>query len=210
RINPLFPIYPDGYYTNPDFDRSKPTPTFDYFSYDLIDKIAETGCQSLLAGMVRLSHFGMNQMEKATGTNLRDFFVKGNQKGNLGIAGAKRDFHYSEKEVRAYYERIHAKCMQLGVEFTTCYIGNGENMFWSDQDLWSNKVDCCNAKNRVKGFGKDARELEFDIRKKVTGNKCSVPNIETDLHKPFTFEESDTKPFIFKNNSVEINPEIKL
>ena len=204
RINPLFPIFPDGYYSNPHFDRTN-VPRFDYFSYDLINQIAETGCQSLLAGMVRLSKFGMNQIEKATGFDLTPFFHTEHRKGNLGVKHI-RDYHYSEPEVRAYYERVHAKCIQQGVEFTTCYIGNGENMFWSDQDLWSNKTDCCNAKNRVKGFGEDARQVPFESRTKITNSKCSVANYPDELHKPFTYEK--TNPFMITGNKVEINPEI--
>ncbi|MCB9093345.1 MAG: hypothetical protein H6620_12390, partial [Halobacteriovoraceae bacterium] len=189
RINPLFPIYPEGYYSDPSFDRENNKLRFDYFSYDLIDKIADTGCQSLLAGMVRLSRYGLNQMKEATGIDLEPFFEVKNQKGNIGIKGVKRDFHFSEKEIRAYYERIHAKCIDRGIEFTTCYIGNGENMFWSDQDLWSNKTDCCNAKNRVKGFGEDARQLPFHTRLKSNNHKCAKPNFPEDLHRKFTFED---------------------
>lgn len=168
RINPLFPIYPDGYYTNPEFDQ-KNSPKFEYFNYDLIQEIAEHGGQSLLAGMVRLSSFGINNIEKSTGFDLRPFFSEECRK-------SKRDFHYSETEIRAYYERIHAKCKQNEIEFTTCYIGNGEPMFWSDQDIWDNKKDCCNAQGRVKGFTTDARKINYKLRQKLSPIKSSPVN----------------------------------
>lgn len=175
RVNPLFPIHPDGYYTNPNFPDEKRNLKFDYFNWDLIKAVSEHGGQSLLAGMVRLSAFGINEIEKATGINLRPFFNEESRKANEG-AKKKRDFHYSEKEIRAYYERIHAQCKAHGVQFTTCYIGNGESMFWSDQDLWDNKKDCCNAQGRVKGFSQDARKIDYDRRLKLSSIRCNPVN----------------------------------
>lgn len=169
RINPLFPIYPDGYYTDPNFPKEKRDMKFDYFSWDLINSIAEHGGQSLLVGMVRLSSFAMNNIEKSIGMDLRPFF-------NDECRKSKRDFHYSEKEIRAYYERIHAQCKQQGIQFTTCYIGNGENMFWADQDLWDNKKDCCNAQNRVKGFVTDARKINYVTRSNLSSIKMDAIN----------------------------------
>jgi len=169
RINPLFPIFPDGYYTDPNFPKEKRNLRFDYFSWDLIQAIGEHGGQSVLAGVVRLSSFGINNIEKETGIDLRPFF-------NEECRKSKRDFHYSEKEIRAYYERVHAKCKAHGVQFTTCYIGNGESMFWSDQDLWDNKKDCCNAQGRVKGFSQDARKINYDTRLKLSSIQTNPVN----------------------------------
>ena len=169
RINPLFPIYPDGYFTDPNFPKEKRDLKFDYFSWDLINAIADHGGQSLLVGMVRLSKFAMNNIEKAIGMDLSPFF-------NDECRKSSRDFHYSEKEIRAYYERIHAQCKQQGIQFTTCYIGNGENMFWADQDLWDNKKDCCNAQNRVKGFNTDARKIDYETRFKLSSIKSAPVN----------------------------------
>jgi DNA repair photolyase len=169
RINPLFPIHPDGYFTDPNLSNEKKSLKFDYFSWDLINAIADHGGQSLLVGMVRLSKFAMNNIERATGMDLRPFF-------NDECRKSSRDYHYSEKEIRAYYERIHAQCKQQGIQFTTCYIGNGENMFWSDQDLWDNKKDCCNAQNRVKGFNTDARKIDYATRSKLSSIKSDAVN----------------------------------
>lgn len=75
------------------------------------------------------------------------------------------------------------------MQFTTCYIGNGEGHFWKDQDLWSNKKDCCNAKGRVAAFGRDSRELEFDTRLKFSIHKKSIPTTPN-LHKELGLENS--------------------
>ncbi|NOT79385.1 MAG: hypothetical protein HOP07_10370 [Bacteriovoracaceae bacterium] len=169
RINPLFPIHPDGYFTDPNLPSEKKNLKFDYFSWDLINAIADHGGQSLLVGMVRLSKFAMNNIERAIGMDLSPFF-------NDECRKSARDYHYSEIEIRAYYERIHAQSKQQGIQFTTCYIGNGENMFWSDQDLWDNKKDCCNAQNRVKGFNTDARKIDYDTRSKLSSIKGDAVN----------------------------------
>jgi len=170
RINPLFPIHPDGYFTNPEFDQTKKDLRFDLFDWDIIAAIAEHGGQSILAGFVRLSSFAINNIEKSTGVDLKPFFSEQCRK-------SKRDFHYSEKEIRAYYEKMKTLCNKHQIEFTTCYIGNGESMFWSDQDLWDNKKDCCNAQNRVKGFNTDARKIEFVQRTKLSSIKSEPVNI---------------------------------
>jgi DNA repair photolyase len=199
RMNPFFPMYPDGYFTDPNFDRKNMPEPFDFSSFEMVDEIASYGVQSILTGIVRLSGFSLNQIEKATGRNLREFYKEENKKNS-------RDFHYNDKEVRAYYERIHAKCIQNGIQFTTCYIGNGEDQFWSDQDLWSNKKDCCNAIGRIKSFEniKTSRDIDWDTRLKHTSHKCSTPNDIKNLHTPLE------EPFIFKDGIAELNPEYRV
>lgn len=194
RLNPFFPIYPDGYFTDPDFDRKNMPKPFEFSSFEMVDEIAQYGVQSILTGMVRLSSFSINQIEKATGHNLRPFYKQEFRK-------SQRDYHYSQEEIRAYYERIHAKCLQNGIQFTTCYIGNGESQFWGDQDLWSNKKDCCNAIGRIKGFegSKTSRDIPWETRMRFTNHKCLTPNDKENLHK-----ELDS-PLIIKNGKVEIN-----
>lgn len=196
RMNPFFPMYADGYFTDPNFDRDNMPEPFHFSSFEMVDEIASHGVQSILTGVVRLSSFSLNQIEKAIGRDLRSLY---NQEAKV----SKRDWHYSDAEIRAYYERIHAKCLQNGVEFTTCYIGNNESRFWEDQDLWTNKTDCCNAKNRVKGFTgvKDSRDLSWDIRMKHTNHKSLIPNNEETLHIPLG------KPLSIKDGVIELNPE---
>ncbi len=150
---------------------------FNYSSSEMVDEIADHGVPAILAGIVRLSSFSLNQIEKASGRNLREFYRDDTKKTAIFTEKKSRDFHYSDDEIRAYYERIHAKCVQRGIQFTTCYIGNGESHFWKDQDLWSNKKDCCNAIGRVEKFAKTktARDINWDVRMKHTNNKCLKP-----------------------------------
>lgn len=177
RINPLFPIHPDGYFTDPDFKWEGEVPKFDYSSFEMVDALAEHKVPAVLAGFVRLSSFAVNNVERVSGVNLRDFYRK-----DL-VNKSKRDFHFSDKEIRYYYEQIKSRCQSNAMEFTTCYIGNGENHFWKDQDLWSNKKDCCNVKGKVASFKTDSRQLPFETRLKYTNHKESIANTQR-LHEP--------------------------
>lgn len=203
RLNPFFPIYADGYYSDPNFDRSNMPEPFHYSSFEMVDEIAQHGVQSVLAGMVRLSKFSLNQMEKAIGRDLQSLYKPETKKISMTGKTQKksRDFHFSEAETRAYYERIHAKCLQNGIQFTTCYIGNGEPQFWRDQDLWSNKKDCCNVQDRVASFQTDSRTIGWDLRLKHTLHKGLTPNSADDLHKPLG------RPVINLEGSPRINEE---
>jgi DNA repair photolyase len=182
RINPLFPIMPDGYFTDPKFEwwGEGEVPKFDYSSFDMVDEIAATGTPSILAGFGRFSSFSLNQIEKAVDFDLRQFY----NPGEAGVKKSKRDFHFSDREIRYYYEQIKERCYKQAVEFTTCYIGNGEEHFWKDQDLWSNKKDCCNVKGKVEAFKTDSRELSFETRLKFTSKKSLEPVNPDTLHKP--------------------------
>jgi len=177
RINPLFPIYPDGYFTNPNFKWNGPVPKFDYSSFEIVDAIADHNIPSMLAGFARFSSFALNGIERASGFDLKQFFDK------TQVYKSRRDWHYSDKEIRYYYSQMKLRCLKRGVQFTTCYIGNGEKHFWGDQDLWSNKADCCNAKGRISSFKTDCRQIAFEERKKFSGDKTA--NATSDkLHSP--------------------------
>ena len=176
RINPLFPIYPDGYFTDPNFKWAGEVPKFAYSSFEMIDALAEHKVPAVLAGFVRLSSFAVNNIERTSGINLRDFYRKDI------VNKSKRDFHFTDREIRYYYEQIKARCQAKAMEFTTCYIGNGEDHFWKDQDLWSNKKDCCNVKSKVAAFKTDARELPFQTRLKYTNHKDALP-VSARLHE---------------------------
>jgi DNA repair photolyase len=169
RINPMFPIYPDGYFTNPDFKWNGDVPKFEYSSFEMVDEIAAAGVPAIICGFGRFSSFSMNQMEKATGINLRQFFDK------TVTNKSARDWHFSDKEIRYYYEEVKKRTIKNAMEFTVCYIGNGENQFWETQDLWSNKKDCCNIKDRVAAFKTDTREVPFADRLKFTNHQGAIP-----------------------------------
>ncbi len=188
RVNPLFPIYPDGYFTNPKFKWEGEVPRFDYTSFDMVAAFAEHKIPAMLAGFARFSSLALNGVERTTGMNLRQFYDRN------AIYKSKRDWHYSDAEIRYYYDRFKFECLKHGVQFTTCYIGNGESHFWMNQDLWSNKTDCCNAKMRVPSFGADSREIPFQERLKFTNHKSSEPT-STRLHEPLGKEVPTVVPF---------------
>lgn len=187
RINPLFPIFPDGYFTNPDFTWDGEVPKFDYSSFEIVDAIADHKVPAILTGFGRFSRLSLNAIERSTGVNLRQYYLRNGEEKSV------RDFHFSDKEVRYYYEQLRNRATARGVQFSTCYIGNGESHFWKDQDLWSNKTDCCNVKSRVASFKSDARQIPFEQRLKFTNHKNLAPT-STRLHEPLVdkkaFDES--------------------
>ncbi len=187
RMNPFFPIYADGYFSDPNFDKSKMPEPFHYSSFEMVDEIAQHNIPSILVGMVRLSSFSLNQIEKAVGRDLKGLFKDETKKASIFSEKTKkksRDFHFSEAETRAYYEKIYLRCKSNKIQFSTCYIGNGDDQFWKDQDLWSNKQDCCNVKGRVPSFKQDSRSIPWDMRMKYTNHKQLKPNDSSRLHAP--------------------------
>lgn len=177
RINPLFPIYPDGYFSDPNFSWEGTVPQFNYFSFDMIDELASQEVRSLIVGFGRFSAYSLNQIEKSTEFNLRQFFDR------KKVFKSQRDFHYSESEISYYYSEIKKRTIKNLMEFSTCYIGNGEEAFWRYQPLWNNRKDCCNAKGHVGSFKQDARSLLFSERLEHAAGR-SVEPLSTRLHEP--------------------------
>lgn len=171
RINPLFPIYPDGYFTDPDFSWDGDIPKFEFSSFDMIDKFAEYDVKSVLVGFGRFSRFALNKIKDITGFNLRPFYRFYDRDKS------SRDFHYSSKEVRHYYEEYKKRSVAKAIEFSTCYIGNGEEQFWNDQSLWDNKKDCCNIQGKVDAFKNSARDISFEERLNHASCKDTVPSL---------------------------------
>ncbi|OQW48550.1 MAG: hypothetical protein A4S09_13695 [Proteobacteria bacterium SG_bin7] len=176
RINPLFPIYPDGYFTDPSFHWEGEVPKFDYSSFEMVDAIADHKVPAILTGFGRFSRLSLNAIERSTGFNLRQMYRRN------GDEKSWRDFHFSDREVRYYYEQLRNRAKAKNIQFTTCYIGNGEGHFWKDQDLWSNKKDCCNVKGRVASFKNDSRQVPFETRLKFTNHK-DVKQTTSRLHE---------------------------
>lgn len=189
RINPMFPIYPDGYYSNPNFKWDGEVPKFEYSSFEMVDEIADAGVPAIICGFGRFSSYALNNIEKATGLNLRPFFNRDD------VYKSTRDWHFSDNEIRCYYEQVKTKTIKRAMEFTVCYIGNGEDQFWSTQDLWSNKKDCCNIKDRVSGFKTDSRALPFDERTRFTGHYPSPPVNPELLHVPLGTSKTSRNSF---------------
>jgi DNA repair photolyase len=178
RINPMFPIYPDGYFTDPNFKWEGEVPKFEYSTFEMVDEIADSGTTSIICGFGRFSSFALNNIQKATGIDIRPFFDRAK------VLKSSRDFHFSDREIRYYYEEVKRRCIKRAVEFTVCYIGNGEDQFWNTQDLWSNKKDCCNIKGKVASFSTDARSVPFEHRLKLGSSSTYLPVNENLLHKP--------------------------
>ena len=152
----------------------------------MVDQIAASGTQSIITGFGRFSSFALNNIQKVSGFDLRPFFDREK------VCKSARDWHYSDREVRYYYEEFKRRCDKVGVEKTTCYIGNGENQLWDNQDLWSNKKDCCNIKGRIAPFKEDSRSVSFEDRLKFTNNKCSKPVDAKRLHEEISRDSSES------------------
>jgi len=155
RINPLFPIYPDGYYSDPDFPKDEAAPQFDYFSYELLDALADHGVANIITGFGHLSPEGLVEVQGRLGPAGVDLlqFMRPEHRDNL------KGFVYSKAEVRAYYEAIQARCDDLSMNFTTCYLGQGDFEYETHMDLWSNPCDCCDIKGRLPAFTTTALDI---------------------------------------------------
>ena len=143
RINPLFPIYRDGY-----FSRGEESERLRYFDWSLVDMIAAAGAQTLIAGFLRLSSWNLRWIEERTRTDLRWLFDAGTDQRNQAL-------HFSTEEKRYYYEELKRRCDVLGMEFSVCY--DGDDAFEEFRYLWANPEDCCNGLGNVAGF-----EVTFD------------------------------------------------
>lgn len=147
RINPLFPIYPDGYYSNPNFDHSTRIEPFNFFSWDMIEVIAQHQVPTVLVGMARLYRPNFRFMQQALGYDMRTHFAE-------DVREERASLHFSAAETTYYYQRIKVLCDQHGLRFSTCYIGNDSagKSFERYQQLWSNRADCCDALGNVEAF----------------------------------------------------------
>ncbi|MDB5037171.1 MAG: putative repair photolyase, partial [Bacteriovoracaceae bacterium] len=146
------------------FDR-KDVLKLDYFTWDLVDAVAEHNVGTLLAGVVRLSPVALKQFSLAIGQDYSKFF-------SANALKERGDKRFSDSEIAYYYKQLQIDCRKKGVQFTTCYIGNGEKDYFQYQDLWENKSDCCNARGKVSGFQASAHDVLHlhDKNKNVTAD----------------------------------------
>jgi DNA repair photolyase len=169
RLNPFFPTYPDGYYSNPASIRARfgshlKVPKFELFDWSFLDEVKDSKVQTVLAGVVRLSGWAVNNMTKVTGVDFRSFF----EPIEFTRPGPKR---YSDAEVRYYYQRLYSECANRQLRFTTCYIGNGEKDYYQYQGLWTNKADCCDIVGNVSSFKTTSQSIPWGQRLKHTQYK---------------------------------------
>lgn len=133
---------------------------------------AQHNVKTFLIGFVRLSGFELNSISKAVGSDLTELFA--NRPKNPGQYLA-----FSDAEIAYYYKRVSLECKFQDIAFSTCYIGNGEKDYWSYQDLWSNKRDCCNAVGVTKGFvhGQTSQAIPWAERLQHTNLKGLSPEV---------------------------------
>lgn len=169
RLNPFFPMHPDGYHTNPAsiqtrFGSHMNVPKFELFDWSFLDQVKDANVKSVLAGVVRLSGWAVNNMTKVTGLDFRSFF----DPSEFTKPGPKR---YSDSEIRYYYQKLFTECAKRSLRFTTCYIGNGEKDYYQYQSLWTNKKDCCDIVGNVKSFKTTSQTVPWEQRIKHTSSK---------------------------------------
>lgn len=162
RLNPFFPMHPDGYFTDKKsvkrrFGNLEDTPRFPLFDWDFLDRVKETGTPTVLAGFVRLSRPGLNNIVRETGIDLKRFF-------RPELMRDSKHKCYSDNEIAFYYTRLKSECAARGLRFTTCYIGNGQKDYYQYQALWDNKLDCCDVRGNLSAFKKSSQEIEWSER----------------------------------------------
>jgi DNA repair photolyase len=153
RINPLFPIYPDGYYSGNRQILKNNNQKFNYFDWRLIERIAKTGCNTVIGGFLRLSSWNVRWIREKTGEDLTWLFDPATKHNNCAL-------HFSVEEKRYYYEKMQGLCHKNGMGFSVCY--DGDEAYETFRYLWENKNDCCNGKGNIKAFD---RAFDFENEK---------------------------------------------
>lgn len=140
RINPLFPVVKDGDMVKGVKISNLKNNIFNFYTDELISKISETGCKSILVGMVTMKSKLIDELSKDLNFPLRDLMSEENNQG---------DFFISKEEIRKLYEHIFTVTKKFQMNFSTCYLGQKSIEYFNHQDLWDNKLDCCNSLNVV-------------------------------------------------------------
>lgn len=166
RINPLFPKYPDGYFSDPDYIKEKfgsksSVPTFELYDDQFLNELSDAGVSNVLAGFVRISANAVNALKRSTDVDLKPFFRK-----ELSAKKGNEESRYSDREISHYYRWFAKMAKDAGVRFSTCYIGMGLKDYFQYQDLWVNKKDCCDIVGNVPTFVNTAQSIGWETRKK--------------------------------------------
>ena len=136
RVNPLFPVFQDGELLAGKKLNERTKMDFNFYTDELIEEISKTGCESILVGFVTLKSKILNKLSLDLNFPLRSLMKSKDEQG---------DFKFSSDEIRKYFEHIKNLTIKLNMQFTTCYLGQNSAQFYSNQDLWNNKKDCCNS-----------------------------------------------------------------
>lgn len=154
RINPLFPCFKDGSLANGEkWEDLIKKEHFIFFNKDLVRKISETGCKSILVGFANLKKHIIQSLSLKMKFDINSLMSESNQNGDL---------IFSQNEIRKYYVEIHHEAKKFGLEFTTCYLGQGEKAYFQNQDLWDNSGDCCNIKDKIDNVKSTAVDIKND------------------------------------------------
>lgn len=168
RLNPLFPTYPDGYFTDPEFVRGRfgdQVPKLDFFdierSDEWMDQLKEAKVPSVLAGFVRLTQNAIAYVGREANVDFKTFYKP-------GLYSTRAESVYTPQEIAHYYKKLSEAAKQRGIRFSTCYIGTGIAEYYKHQDLWSNKKDCCDAVGNVRAFKTTAQQIPWSVREQHT------------------------------------------
>lgn len=169
RINPLFPEYPDGYYSDLGsiklrFGSKDNCPRLELMSSDFFTQLSQAGVPSVLAGFVRLSIPAINKMSSALNLDLKAFFKP-------DLFSQNGDKRFSDQEIAVYYMKLKTEAAKNNIRFSTCYIGNGEKDYYQYQDLWDNKGDCCDIRGNVEAFKTSSQLVPWPERFKHASHK---------------------------------------
>ena len=204
RINPLFPKYPDGYFSDRQYiqerfgDRSN-VPVLPFYSDDFIAELADAGVPSVLAGFVRLSSKAINNLTKVSGVDVRSFFKP-------EILEGRGDKHYTDAEISYYYRWLRQECTKHNVRFSTCYIGNGIKDYFQYQSMWDNKKDCCDVIGNVPAFKTTSQTVSWDERIRHAPNKKLAMATEIEeKNADEKYGDISTKVISFPMNSLELS-----
>lgn len=195
RVNPLFPLRPDGYFTDKDtllkrFGSESAIPELPLYDEGFFSDIAESKAKTVIAGFVRLSPASINSMSKAAEVDLKQFFTPEVMKGH-------NDKHYSDREISHYYRWFKQESLKHGFRFTTCYIGNGAKDYYQYQSLWDNKKDCCDIVGNVKSFTTTSQTVPWQERIKHASNEVAAKKgYAEDREMELIFEGKNNEPEI--------------
>lgn len=224
RINPLFPKYPDGYFTDKEatferFDGKIPNlPLLDIDNTEIfMSMIKEAQVPTVIAGFVRLNQTSTSQLSKATNIDLKHFF-KPELRKPFG------ESHYSNSEIYFYYRAIKEAAQKQNIRFTTCYIGNGLKDYYQYQNMWTSQKDCCDVIGNVSSFRKTSQDIPWEERHKHSTNKLyslssqtseakmdsilTVKKPESNLNIKWDDEHNSASRIKWENRNLESTPPV--
>ena len=170
RINPLFPTFPDGYYSNSNqviqrFGGRENIPKLDLLDISncnlFFEQAAEAKAKTIIVGFVRLNQIGISQISKTLSINMKSFY-------NPDRFNPIGENQFCPEEVYEYYIRIAKQCALNDLRFSTCYIGNGIKDYYRFQNMWANKSDCCDSIKNIRGFTSSAQQIPWSVREKFS------------------------------------------